>query len=317
MWKMNTGENELGLDEWERILHSLGDSPYWITVSGGEPFLYNEIEEFCQMVATYCKPAIINIPTNGIHSELPEKVGRIASACQQTEIIINLSLDGVGKKHDIIRGVPGNFDRFRKTLAALQELQASLPNLVLGVHTVVSRFNVDHLERLITYVDNLEVDQYITEIAEERVELGTVGSDIAPGKEAYTKAVEKLSAHLEKQQYHKISRVTRAFRLEYYRLVEQILEDETQVIPCYAGWASAQIFVDGTVWPCCVRADNLGNLRDFGYEFSPIWFGEKTKRVRRSIAARECHCPLANTSYTNMLHHFPTLARMGKRIFLG
>jgi len=70
-----------------------------------------------------------------------------------------------------------------------------------------------------------------------------------------------------------------------------------------------------------VRADNLGNLRDHDYDFKQIWFGEKIKEVRRSIAAKECHCPLANASYTNMLHDLPTLARVSAKLlrpgFLG
>jgi hypothetical protein len=63
-----------------------------------------------------------------------------------------------------------------------------------------------------------------------------------------------------------------------------------------------------------VRADNLGNLRDHNYDFKEIWFGEKIKEARRSIAAKECHCPLANASYTNMLHDFPTLARVSASV---
>ena len=69
-----------------------------------------------------------------------------------------------------------------------------------------------------------------------------------------------------------------------------------------------------TVWPCCVRADDLGNLRDHGYDFKKIWFGEKIKEVRRSIAAKECHCPLANAAYTNMLLDIPTLARVSTNL---
>jgi hypothetical protein len=88
------------------------------------------------------------------------------------------------------------------------------------------------------------------------------------------------------------------------------------VIACYAGWASAHIYADGTVWPCCVRADKLGNLREHDYDFRRIWFGEKIKEVRRSIAARECHCPLANASYTNLLHHVPTLVQIGAKVLL-
>ncbi|MFN2122023.1 MAG: SPASM domain-containing protein, partial [Candidatus Promineifilaceae bacterium] len=110
-----------------------------------------------------------------------------------------------------------------------------------------------------------------------------------------------------------LSRITEAFRVEYYKLVKRILEEEDQVIDCYAGWASTQIYADGTVWPCCVRADDLGNLRDHNYDFKEIWFGEKIKEVRRSIAAKECYCPLANASYTNMLLNVPTLSRVGTK----
>jgi hypothetical protein len=63
-----------------------------------------------------------------------------------------------------------------------------------------------------------------------------------------------------------------------------------------------------------VRADNLGNLRDHNYDFKEIWFGEKIQEVRRSIAAKECHCPLANASYTNMLHDIATLTRVAAKV---
>jgi hypothetical protein len=63
-----------------------------------------------------------------------------------------------------------------------------------------------------------------------------------------------------------------------------------------------------------VRADNLGNLREHHYDFKEIWFGEKIKEVRRSVAAKECHCPLANASYTSMLHDIPTLMRVGAKV---
>jgi hypothetical protein len=57
----------------------------------------------------------------------------------------------------------------------------------------------------------------------------------------------------------------------------------------------------------------LGNLRDHNYDFKEIWFGEAIKDVRRSIAAKECYCPLANASYTNMLLDGPTLSRVGSK----
>src|SRR5215831_3069319 len=112
-------ENELTLDEWDKVLRSLGTAPYWFTVSGGEPFMFQGVVELCQMAYQHCQPGIINIPTNAILPTIPDKVRRIAESCPKSQLIINLSLDGLGEKHDLIRGVAGNFERFEHTLHAL------------------------------------------------------------------------------------------------------------------------------------------------------------------------------------------------------
>jgi len=184
----------------------------------------------------------------------------------------------------------------------------------IGIHTVVSVFSINHLDEVMQYADQSGADQFITEIAEPRVELDTIGLPITPDPESYRQAIDRLIEYVDASQYRGIARITEAFRVEYYQLVKRILEEQDQVLPCYAGWASAQIYADGTVWPCCVRADNLGNLRDVNYDFPSIWFGEKIKEVRNSIAAKECHCPLANASYTNLMHDIPTLARVGTKV---
>ncbi len=307
-------EDELTVREWEKVLSSLGGAPYWFTISGGEPLMYPHVVELSQLVYQFCRPGVINIPTNGILPNIPDRVAQIAQSCPQSQLIINLSLDGIGEKHDYIRGIPGNFKKFEERLHQLLDLRRTLPNLTVGIHSVISTFSVGHLDDLIAYADRSGADQFITEIAEPRVELDTVGLPITPSPEEYEKAIDHLIAYVDSQRFSGMAKFTEAFRIEYYKLVKRILKEEDQVIGCYAGWVSAQIYADGTVWPCCVRADNLGNLRDHDYDFKRIWFGEKIKEVRRSIAAKECHCPLANASYTNMLHDLPTLARVSAKL---
>jgi MoaA/NifB/PqqE/SkfB family radical SAM enzyme len=314
IWKKR--EDELTLDEWDKVLGSLGRAPYWFTLSGGEPFMYRHIVELAHLAYDHCRPGIINIPTNSLlYRRIPEKVARIARYCENSQVIINLSLDGVGEKHDKIRGVPGNFQKFEANYRALRELD--LPNLNLGIHSVISNFNADDVTELYDYAFGLEPDSYITEIAEERVELDTVGLDITPSPEKYTVAIDQLIERVEGRTFHGVARIAEAFRVEYYRLVKRILVEKTQVIGCYAGWASAQIYADGTVWPCCVRADGMGNLRDVNYDFGAVWFSPEADGIRRSIYNKECHCPLANASYTNILHHPPTLLKVGRRVMTG
>jgi hypothetical protein len=56
------------------------------------------------------------------------------------------------------------------------------------------------------------------------------------------------------------------------------------------------------------------NLRSVDYDFKRVWFSKEADTIRASIKNKECHCPLANASYTNMLMHAPTLAKVGSQV---
>jgi MoaA/NifB/PqqE/SkfB family radical SAM enzyme len=233
-------------------------------------------------------------------------------------VIVNLSLDGVGEKHDIVRGVKGNFERAMRTYAGLKALKGRYKNFTLGVHTVISNFNIDEFENIYAFVrDTLQPDSFISEIAEERVELDTVGMGITPPIQKYQPVINKLQAGIRKAEFSGVSRITQAFRDRYYDIVKRTLVEHRQVIPCLAGVASAQIAPNGDVWTCCIRAESVGNLRDYDYDFRTVWSTAKADELRRSIKAGECYCPLANASYTNMLCHPPTLTDVALDVTKG
>ncbi len=291
----------LTVEEYDKIFANLGRAPYWFTFSGGEPFLRKDIVAIITTAYRRTKPGIINIPTNGsLYPQTPERVQEIIENCPNSEVIINLSLDQVGEKHDQIRGLKDNFATAMKTYEDLKKLR-KYPNFTLGIHTVISNFNVDEFREIYRELVKLEPDSYITEIAEQRVELGTMEEDITPTLEKYTKAIDFLRAEMRKRKQNGIAQVAQAFRYEYYELVKNIMQQQTQVIPCLAGVMSAQISPDGHVWPCCIRADSMGNLREYNYDFKKVWKSGQAEQIRSSIKNKECHCPLANASYTNML----------------
>jgi MoaA/NifB/PqqE/SkfB family radical SAM enzyme len=311
--------DDFTVDEYERTFRSLGTAPYWFTFSGDEPTLRKDLPEIIESAYRNCRPGIINIPTNGIQDAIiPGRIERIAASCPDAQVIVNLSLDAYGTKHDEVRGVPGNFERSMKTYGALKALQAKHPNLTLGVHTVLSNFNIDSFAELCEFVcAELKPDSFITEIAEERIELDTVGLGITPPVEKYAVAIDTLLASLREQQLTGVSRITQAFRRRYYELVKRTLREHRQIIPCMAGIASAQIAPNGDVWTCCIRAESMGNLREHDYDFGAVWRTSRAAELRRSIKAGECYCPLANAAYTNMLTHVPTLANVAREVALG
>jgi MoaA/NifB/PqqE/SkfB family radical SAM enzyme len=308
--------DDLTLPEWERVFESLGDAPYWFTFSGGEPTWREDLPEMVESAYRHCRPGIVNIPTNGILDKvIPGRIERVLQAAPKSEVIINLSLDAVGEKHDEIRGVQNNWSRAMSTYRQLKDLQRDYSNLTLGIHTVISSYNVDSFSELAELVQReLKPDSFITEIAEERVELDTVGLGITPTAERYTVAIDALLESLRDQKLNGIAAVTQAFRREYYEIVKRTLREHRQIIPCMAGVASAQIAPNGDVWTCCVRAESMGNLREHDYDFATVWKSGKAKELRRSIKAGECYCPLANAAYTNMLLHGPTVMKVARKV---
>ena len=314
IWKLyidkpSLKDKELKLGEIEKIFKSIGHI-YFFNISGGEPFLRQDLPEIVRLACKYLSPGVIHTPTNAIMTGLVVRQTRkimeiIQEEAPGTPFTIKPSFDGVEAEHDKIRGVKGNFKKTIETTKKLKELKKEFPNLHVGLGTVVSVFNYDKLPKIAEYVRKLDVDSYINEIAEERSELFTVGSKITPDDKKYKEAIEFFKKEVKRglKQKNRLTRMTQAFRLVYYDLVVDILKEKKQVIPCYAGLSNFHLTPYGDIWPCCVLGyrKSMGNLRELNYNFKKLWKSKSAKKVRRFIQDKSCACPLANQSYSNIM----------------
>lgn len=270
------------------------------------------MNEICTLAYKICTPQIITIPTNCLLPVIIEnKTRQILEKCSDIKLIINVSLDGIGEKHDELRGVKNNFDRVLDTFQRLKEIKKDFPNLNIGIHSVISKFNVNHIEQIYNYVKKMDPDSYISEIAENRTELFNMDKDIAPNSVSYENTINKISDNirLDSSPNNTMSKLIQSFRKQYYDLVINEQKMKRQVIPCYAGYASCHITPYGDVWPCCVLGYDkpMGNLREVDYDFKKIWFSEQADAVRKFIKDGNCYCPLANAHYTNILCNFRSM----------
>jgi len=312
IWRQR--HRDLTLSEWEQVFTSLGTSPFWVTVSGGEPFLQDHLADMVIALDKICRPTIINIPTNSLLlDEVKFQTQKILSHAKTPQFIINLSLDGVGETHDRVRGIPGNFEAVMQNYRNLKKLQPKFSNFIIGFHSVISNFNIDQTRELFDFVFRLEPDQYLTEIAEERAELDTVGLSLTPTFTEYAESIDYLIAKMTRHKYKGFGKITRAFRFQYYQFVKNWLQGKP-LLPDYAGFASCEISSFGQVWPSCIKAENLGNVRSANYDFPCIWFGKKAQKVRQQIKTHGTSYPLANAFYSSALHHYPTLAQVAWKI---
>lgn len=295
--------NELTTGEWRKIFEGMKKSPYWVTLTGGEPFLRDDIVELYYWLCKLCQPRIVNIPTNGQLTERTiDWVWQMKKMYPKTELVVNLSFDHhIPELNDEIRGIKGYTKRAKETLKGLQAMEDS--NLFIGIHSAVSVFNVADMTEISTNLRSWlkNPTNYLAEVAEERGELLTVGLPITPNYEQYVRIADSLLSKTGKNRIPSLPNIRQAFRKYYYKdTIANYLKGSNHKLSCYAGYTSAQIAPEGSVWYCCIIAKPIGNLRDYNYRLADVWNSEPAQWLREKV--KECKgCPMAAINYLNNL----------------
>ena len=154
-------DKELKLNEFEKIAKNF-NKLLQLSLTGGEPFLREDIVEICKIFVKHTDPLVVTIPTNAL---MPDKISNMANnilkSCSNTFFRFSLSLDGVGSKHDEIRGIKGNFEKVLETYNNLDKLRNSFKNFNIDMGTVISKYNQNDVEDIFIYVEkNLKIDNH-------------------------------------------------------------------------------------------------------------------------------------------------------------
>ena len=129
---------DLSFEEMRKISAS---SPKFdkLWLSGGEPFMRNDLVDIIKIFYDNNHVRVINLPTNGLlEGQIVKETGRLLEICPDLTVHLNFSLDGLGATHDAIRGVPGNFRKTIRTMEQVKEAYGENPKLLINVATVVT-----------------------------------------------------------------------------------------------------------------------------------------------------------------------------------
>jgi len=87
----------------------------FINITGGEPFVRQDIAEIIEVLRSKTRRIVIS--TNGFFTE------RIIKLCEKyPDLGIRISIEGLQKANDAIRGIPDGFDRGLRTLLKLRRM---------------------------------------------------------------------------------------------------------------------------------------------------------------------------------------------------
>lgn len=297
------GNQELSLDEIRKISRSLG-SLLWVAFSGGEIYLRDDLVEISKTFHDANKPAVILFSTNGmLPAVIRSKTERILKECRNSVIAVKVSLDGIGKDHDVVRATPGSFEKTIETYNLLEPLLSEYPHFELGINTVFCSENQDKMDGIIDFVNGMK------HIGTHTISL--VRGNLSDGRykkvdsEKYQAAIERLGKNLTsgraKTYRFAGARIKAAQDILQRKLIHRTVLEQKRIIACYAGRLNVVLTETGEVKPCEMLPGSFGNVRDAGYDIRSVLSSAKAKKEVRSIKQGECFCTHECYFMTNIL----------------
>ncbi len=296
--KLNS-KDDLTFEEIERI--SASEPPFeklWI--SGGEPFLRDQLADILALFVNRNGVRNINLPTNGL---LPEKifatVDRVLALCPSVSIDLNFSLDGLANTHDAIRGVPNNFGRTIATMEQAEKRYRGIRRLRRNVATVVTRENYREIVDLgLELLERGSIDGQYFEVA--RGEMPDPGLKRMSG-EALADLHAKLMPLHRRYAERLFDHLPASFRLiaqAYYLgnirlhfdLHEKCFERPAAwPMACTAGETSLVIDHNGKFRACELR-NTVGDLHHFDFNVSAALASDELRAEIEEIPKAGCWC---------------------------
>lgn len=265
IWQKKATKKELTLEEIEWIFKDplLSDVEAIIN-SGGEAILRPDIVEIIKLEHKYFPQADLDLSTNAI---LADRAIEVVEAIlgEGIKIHVGVSLDGLGEKHDQIRGTPGNFAKVERLLKRLVELRrehADKLSVVIGF--TLSSLTVEEWEKVKQYADKLDIE-FSMQWYNQSSFYDNNGKQEAPNRQAIIAAVEKQPKTI------------------VFKKWRELLDGKPINFQCFAAQTFFVLRPDGEISPCLSYWDlSLGNAKE--KSLTEIWQSEAAVAARTTVA---------------------------------
>lgn len=301
-WRQTDSPREdLSLEEIERTVASMRHHILTLVLTGGEVFLRKDLVDIIRLFNKYTEMEFLTIPTNGIcYDDIFEAIKEILDVFPNN-LVINLSLDGLGEMHDRLRGVPGNFRRVEQLYGLLEPLKRGNPRLSVGVNTVLNSINQEHYREIFEYVRRnwKSIDQHNFEVMRGDYRDRSIDPPDAAFLWKETSNIQRLTSQYS---YHKTGvyqKFLQAAKVHYHNVVLDHIA-ERRALPCFAGSLAGVINYRGMVYPCELYKE-IGDIREYDYDFRRLWFSKEADKIRNEINKTKCTCTHSCFQFVNIL----------------
>lgn len=293
-WKCeNLKTPDLTFDELKKLSGSI-KSIMFLSITGGEAFGRNDIEEVIKLFTKNGKTKRYQIPTSGYLCD--RIIGKTENILKQNPGIpfrVDVSLDGTEEIHDEIRNLKGSFSKAAETIKELNKLKKKFNYFDVGVITTISGTNQQIVEEISETVREIHPDgEWMVNIIRGEVR-NPASKEVKP--ENYKKAQDIIQNRIKAGDIkghtgHFSAKWLSAKNSVRRKTILKILRNKKQGGGCSAGSFGGVIFADGSVYPCEMLDKSFGNLRDYDFDFQRMWNSKAAGSIRDYIQDTHCLC---------------------------
>lgn len=285
--------------EIERISETMGANLPVLVIAGGEPFTRKDLPEIARAFYSNNRLESIYLMSNGqIQQRIIPDVTRILRECRNLNVTVALGIDGLREDHDKIRQKPGSWDIVIDTAHKLQTIQKENPRLDIQTCTCLMKSNQ---ERIFQWYDFLR-----TELKPDKVNINYIRPPSARPEElnidkaryealAHRIRLDTQHAAIKNRYGGEAGLFKAALDVYMHELIAKTAYEGRPQLQCWAGTAGAVIYDEGTVSSCEILPP-VGNLRDYDWNFSSLWYSSEMDG-RRETVSNGCFCTHESNCY--------------------
>ncbi|MAJ22947.1 MAG: hypothetical protein CBC24_03780 [Candidatus Pelagibacter sp. TMED64] len=284
----------------------------WYSLAGGEPFIRKDFSDIVLGVKKEAKPVVISLPTNGWYTNKTYlSCLKVMQNLKDGLFVVFISIDGPEETHDRIRG-KNSFQKLRKTFEVLKKLGKLYEKLHVNIVITVQDYNYKFFPGTINslYEEFNPTSISINLFRHHTLNGPKVKDEIIQGYEAAINEYDKIRT---KKSYGLLSNlILKAKEKVQKDLILTVAKEEKFVTPCTAGNLSYVSMEDGSLKPCEILQDNLGNINDPKISVSEIFKSKQAKDLRTKIKDTKCKCTFECAMSTNVLFNkdmFPSIIK--------
>ncbi len=267
-------------------------------VTGGEAFLRPDIQDLIAVLHEKCDRIVVS--TYGAYTD---KI--IDTVEKYPKVGIRVSLEGLQKANDEIRGIPDGFDQGLRTILALAERG----HKDIGFGMTLSEKNFHDLDTLYGMANRMEIE-FATAALHNSFYFHKLDNQVDRLPEVISALKKLINRQLQSRRPKDWYRAYFNFGLANYLL------GKPRLLPCEMGFSAFYVDPYGYVRPCNVMDEKIGNIKTQTWD--ELWHSEEARVMRDKVLSCTEKCWMTGSVFQMMKKYVGKPTRfIAEHKFLG